>query len=239
MKINSWIAFAIALLLAAQPLIAEAVEVNSMAVSKSFSISNQIIKHTARKFGPDAAKRIVAWNDLVKKNKDKPITEKLELTNRFINSIPIKSEEEIWGHSHWSTPFEMIARNSGSHADHAIGKYVTLEAMGIGIDKMHVVHAHSAAQPSNSYMVLTYHPNPATTPLVLDTVNGEIKPINERNDLVMEHSFNNDGVWLPRVQADGANDAQLEAFIQTELWDEMKNRMDKEMLSTEVPSAMQ
>lgn len=232
MKINNWIIFGFAALLSAQPLIAEAVEFNHTA------ISDKVIKQTARKFGTDAAKRIVVWSELVEKNKDKPVAEKLELTNRFINSIPLKSEEEIWGHSHWSTPFEMIARNSGSHADHAIGKYVTLEALGIGIDKMHIVHAHSAATPSNSYMVLVYYPTPAAMPLVLDSVNGEIKPANERNDLVPEHSFNDDGMWLPKVQADGANDANIEASAHIELWREMNYRMDSEILPVENPSAI-
>lgn len=240
MKINAWIAFGFASLFAVQPLITVAAEITSIAVSKDFAISNRVIKHTVSKYGQDAANRIVAWSDLIKKNKDKPIAEKLELTNKFINSIPLKSEEDIWGHSHWSTPYEMITRNAGSHADHAIGKYITLEALGVGIGKMYIVHAHSAAAPSNSYMVLTYYANPAEkTPLVLDTVNGEIKPANERNDLVTEHGFNNDGAWLAWVQADGANDANLEAFLHTELWDEMKNRMDNEVLSVEYPSAIQ
>lgn len=234
MKINAWIAFGFASLFAVQPLITVAAEITSIAVSKDFAISNRVIKYTVSKFGRDAANRIVAWSDLIKKNKDKPIAEKLELTNRFINSIPLKTEEEIWGHSHWSTPYEMITRNAGSHADHAIGKYITLEALGIDTGKIYLVHAHSAVTPSNSYMVLTYYANPSvTTPLVLDSVNGEIKPANERNDLVTEHGFNNDGVWLARVQADGAKDANSEASIHTELWDEIKKRMDNEMLSAE------
>lgn len=233
MKTNTCIAFGFAALLAVQPLIAGSVEIDHTA------ISDKVIKQTARKYGPEAANRVVAWSNLVKNNKDKPIAEKLELTNRFINSIPVKSEEEIWGHTHWSTPYEMIARNAGSHADHAIGKYVTLEALGIGIDKMHIIHVHSAAAPSNSYMVLAYSSDPAAMPLVLDSVIGEIKPGNERNDLVPEHSFNDDGVWLPRVQADGASDAKLEADAHIELWQEMNIRMDNEIMSTENPSAVQ
>lgn len=233
MRTNAWIVFGFVSLLVAQPLIAGAVEINHAA------ISDKVILQTTRKFGPDAAKRIAAWGDLVNKNKDKHVTEKLELTNRFINNIPLKSEEEIWGHSHWSTPYEMIVRNAGSHADHAIGKYVTLEAFGINIDKMHIVHVHSAAAPSQSYMVLTYYPEPTAEPLVLDTVNGEIKPASERNDLFPEHSLNDDGVWLPRMQADGASDANIEASAHIELWQEMNARMDKEFMSAEDPSAVQ
>lgn len=237
-KINVRVAFGFALLLAVQPPVTEAAEITSIVVTKSTAISNQAIKNTARKFGQDAANRVIAWNDLIRKNKDKPIAEKLELANRFINSIPFKAEEELWGHSHWSTPYEMITRNAGSHADHAIAKYVTLEALGIETGTVYLVHAHSAATPSNSYIVLAYYASPDDKiPLVLDSVIGEIKPASERKDLVTEHSLNNDGAWLARVQADGAKDADLEAFVHTELWDEMKNRMDKEMLSVEYPSA--
>ena len=78
-------------------------------------------------------------------------------------------------------------------------------------------------------------------PLVLDTVIGEIKPANERNDLFPQESFNNDGLWLPREQEDGRNAAQLEAgahieaLAHIELWNELNARMDKEFLSIEYP----
>ena len=231
MKSHAWFTLCFASFLAAYALIAGAFEVDHSA------ISNRVFRQTAKVFGQDAVKRVIDWNDLIKNNKDKPIAEKLALTNEFFNRIPIKSDKELWGHTHWSTPYEMLTRNAGSHADHVIGKYVTLEALGIGIQHLHITHVHSAATSDPSYMVLTYNANPGDMPLVLDTVKGEIKPANERKDLVPEDSLNDDGVWLSNKQSDGRNDAQPEATGHIELWHEMNERMDKELLYAEDPSS--
>lgn len=232
MKSNAWITSGLFCLIAACPPAASAAEINHAA------ISNRVIKETERKFGPDAARRVIAWSDLVMENHHKPVAEKLVLTNDFINRVPVKSDKDLWGHSHWSTPYEMLARNAGSHADHAIAKYVTLEAMGVSVDHLHITHVHSMATPDQSYMVLTYHPEPGAMPLVLDTVSGQIKPANERTDLVPENSFNDNAMWLSTTQSDGRNDANEEAAKHIELWNEMNIRMDQELLSTEDPSSI-
>lgn len=209
----------------------EAVDFNHAAISKT------VIKETERVYGPDAASRVVAWNDLVMNCKNKPVIEKLALTNNFFNRIPIKSDIEIWGHAHWSTPFEMLTRNAGSHADHVIGKYVTLEALGVSLDHLQLTHVHSTATPDQAYMVLTYRSEPTAMPLVLDTVNDEIKPANERDDLFPQDSFNESGLWRSKDQKDGRNDAQTEAAAHIELWNEMNARMNQEILSAKNPSS--
>lgn len=231
MKIRVWIAFCFAVFLACHTLAAEAVGVHS-------SISQRVLRETEKKFGPDAAKRVALWNELVVNNADKPIAEKLELVNNFFNRIPIASEVEIWKHEHWSTPYEMLAQNVGSHADHAIAKYVTLEALGTPVEQMHITHVHSVETPSQSHLVLTYHPTRKAMPLVLDTLRGEIKPADERKDLVPEHSLNDYSAWLAREQFDGRNDASEEADMHIELWHEMNFRMDKELLSAEDPTTL-
>jgi predicted transglutaminase-like cysteine proteinase len=232
MNVFAWIALCVASLLAVFPPAASAAEINHTA------ISHRVIKETGRKFGEGAANRVIAWSNLVIENKGKSVAEKLVLTNDFINRIPIKSDNDLWGHSHWSTPYEMLARNAGSHADHAIAKYVTLEAMGVSVDHLHITHVHSIATPDQSYMVLTYHPEPGAMPLVLDTVNGQIKPANERADLAPENSFNDNAMWLPGTQDDGRDNMSEEAAKHIELWNEMNIRMDNELLSTEDPSSM-
>lgn len=132
----------------------------------------------------------------------------------------------------------MLQRNAGSHADHAIGKYVTLEALGGGIDQMKITHVHVFKSADLTYMVLTYQSEPGVMPLVLDTVDGQIKPAGERTDLFPEHSLNDSGLWLSRKQKDERNDAKEEADVHVELWNEMNARMDKELLPTEDPFLM-
>jgi predicted transglutaminase-like cysteine proteinase len=228
----AWISLSLVLLLAACPPAAVAAELNHTAISK------RVIRETERKFGPEAASRIVAWSNLVMDNRDKPVPEKLALVNDFINRVPVRPGKEVWGHEHWATPYEMLARNAGSHADHAIAKYVTLEALGISVDHLHITHVHSIATPDQSYMVLTYRSGQGAMPLVLDTVNTQIKPASERTDLAPENSFNDNAVWLGGKQMDGRNDANEEAAKHIELWNEMNIRMDSEMLSTEDPNTL-
>lgn len=227
MKIQSWIALGLASLFTVQILVAEAADLNHNTVSK------RVLKITEKRFGPEAVARILAWNKLIDSNRNKPVTEKLKLVNDFFNRVPIRNETELWGHIHWSTPFEMLTRNAGSHADHVIGKYVTLEAMDISVDQLQITHVHSSAMIDSTYMVLTYRSEPRAIPLVLDTVNGEILPADKREDLFPEDSINDNGLWLSNTQRDGRADAQTEASGHIELWNEMNNRMDQELLSAE------
>lgn len=225
MKEHSWLGLGLISLIAVFAPIAKAVDINHAAISKA------IIIETERVYGSDAAKPVVAWSDLVMHNKDKPIANKLELTNNFFNLIPIKPDKDIFGYEQWSTPFEMLTRNAGSNADHAIGKYVTLEAMGVSVDHMQITHVHSASVSDRMYMVLTYYSKPTAMPLVLDSVSGEIKPANERGDLFPQDSFNDDGLWLPK---DDNNDtlteavAHVETVAHVELWNKMNARMNQE-----------
>ncbi len=232
MKKYAWIFLGAASLLAVCTQIAGAAELEHTAISK------RVIKETEKKFGLEAANRVIAWNDLVNNNKNKPVAEKLALTNDFFNRIPVRSEKDLWDHPHWSTPFEMLQRNAGSQADHVIGKYVTLEALGVSIDQMKITHVHSMKSSDMSYMVLTVQSKPGVMPLVLDTLEAEIKSASERNDLFPEHSINDSGLWLSKEQKDGRSDAQEEAYKHVELWNEMNARMDKELLSADDPASM-
>lgn len=232
MKISTWIALGLISLLAAHAPISKAGDHDHTSLSK------RVIMEAEKKFGPEAARRVIAWNDLIMNNQDRPNAEKLKLANDFFNRIPVKSEEELWGHKHWSTPYEMLVRNVGSHADHAIAKYVTLEAMGVAVDHMQLTHVHAVDAPNESHLVLTYRAESRAMPYVLDTLINEVKPASERRDLVPEHSLNETGLWLSDSQADGRNDAKSEADAHIELWNDMNARMDKELLSVEDPSIM-
>lgn len=232
MKTCTWISIGLVAFFTAQALVAEAVDLDHSAISK------RAIKETEKRFGTEAANRIVAWYDLMHNNQGRPVAEKLKLVNDFFNRIPIKSETVLWGHVHWSTPYEMLTRNMGSHADHVIGKYATLEALGISIGQLQLTHAHSSAITDSTYMVLTYRSGSSAMPLVLDTVNGEIISADKRDDLFPEDSINEEGMWLSKEQKDERTDAQTEAEAHVKLWHEMSQRMEKEDLSIDDPTLM-
>ena len=229
MKTHNWVTLGLILLFTAYAPASKAGKYDH------FSISKIVLNNAKVTFGQEAANRLIAWNELINNNKDKSVAEKLKLTNEFFNRIPVKTEAELWGHTHWSTPFEMVTRNGGSYADHAIGKYMTLAALGISVDYLQLTHVHSVATPDQSYMVLTYRSGPNAMPLVLDVLNSEIKPANERNDLSPQDSLNESGLWRSKAQKEGRADAETEASKHIELWHEMNARMDKEFFSIQYP----
>ena len=178
-------------------------------------------------YGPTAPRRILAWLKLIASSKKKSVAEKLELTNDFFNRIPFKSDMELWGkRNYWPTPVEMLASNGGGHTAFAISKYFTLLALGIRIDQLQITYVTATHLPptDQAHMVLTYYPTPDAMPLVLDNLDGEVKPASERNDLVPIYSFNGDGLWLAKERGNGRS----EVSGHVDLWNEMNARMGKE-----------
>lgn len=196
------------------------------------SITEKVLLGAEVKYGPTAPRRLIAWTKLIASSKKKSVAEKLELTNDFFNRIPFKSDMELWGkRNYWPTPVEMLARNGGGHAAFATSKYFTLLAMGVRIDQLQITYVTATNLPpaDQAHMVLTYYPTPDAMPLVLDNLDGEVKPANERNDLIPIYSFNGDGLWLAKERGDGKSAASAH----TDLWHEMNFRMGKEFLVAE------
>ncbi len=202
---------------------------NSLFAQEGFkvSISEKVLIGADAKYGPTASRRILSWTKLIANSKNKPINEKLEAVNDFFNRIPSKSDMELWGkRNYWPTPVEMLARNGGSPASLAIGKYFTLLALGVRIDQLQITYVTAINLPpaNQSHMVLTYYPTPNSMPLVLDNIDGEVKSASERSDLIPIYSFNGDGLWLAKERSDGHS----EVSSHVELWNQMNTRMGKE-----------
>ena len=218
-RFPSWLTLCLALLLIANVLIA--------AEGNIVAIPEEVLIGAEAKFGPTAPRRILAWTKLITSNKKKSILEKLELVNDFFNRVPFKSDMELWGKkNYWPTPVEMLARNGGGHASFAISKYFTLLALGVKVEQMQITYVTATTLPENdqAHMVLTFYPTPDAMPFVLDNVDGEVKPANERGDLIPIYSFNGDGLWLSKERGDGHDTAS----VHVDLWNEMNARMGKE-----------
>ena len=52
-------------------------------------------------------------------------------------------------------------------------------------------------------MVVAYYPTPGAIPLILDNIDGEIKPADQRNDLLPVYSFNGKQLWLNKEKGQG------------------------------------
>lgn len=193
------------------------------------ALEPRVLESAERKYGTPSRRRLEAWQDLIRSAKDRPEDEKLALVNDFFNQIPFVSDAEHWGASdYWATPVEMLASNGGDCEDFSIGKYFTLIAMGVAMDKLKITYVKTRdPNPVNrSHMVLTYYSSPAANPLVLDNLIPEIRPARERPDLTPVYAFNGAGLWLARERGEGKAVAGGSGNIT--FWKELSARMGRE-----------
>lgn len=165
--------------------------------------SPELLQRVEAKWGANAAKRLQALRNLVEQNQQMDEQAKLKLVNDFFNLVPYYTDQEHWGvEDYWATPFEKLTTFGGDCEDYSIAKYFALRELGVDDGKMRITYV-KALDWDQAHMVLTYAPNPRTIPLVLDNLIGEIKPANQRKDLVPVYSFNVQGLWLAKERGSG------------------------------------
>jgi len=128
---------------------------------------------------------------------------KVEAVNVFFNHIPREHDNKVWGRKdYWATPDELLQRRRGDCEDVAIAKYFTLRKLGVADSRLRLAYGKIADLQRGiiePHMVLIYLPENAR-PLVLDSLNRNLRKVSERQDLVLEYTFNLESLW--RWQAD-------------------------------------
>lgn len=156
------------------------------------------INNVGKKYGSAAAARMQKWREILYSPKSLDESKKLELVNRFFNSLPFVSDQEHWGkEDYWATPVEFLATDGGDCEDFAIAKYLTLREMGVPPERLRITYV-KATTLNQAHMVLTYYPTPDAEPLVLDNLQSGILPASQRQDLIPVYSFNGDSLWLAK-----------------------------------------
>ena len=201
--------------------------VTSIAIGDTFkvAISEARLAAAEAKFGKESRKRLTDWVDLIANNKQKSDQEKITLANDFFNQLLFVSDLDHWSVvDYWATPFEMLSTGGGDCEDYSIGKYFTLLSMGVSIDKMKITYVKATGHglQNAAHMVLTYYASPSAMPVVLDNLNPEIKPADQRPDLVPVYSFNGDGLWLAKERGEGKSVA---GGNKIKMWQDMMTRM--------------
>lgn len=156
----------------------------------------KIVAALKNSYGDRAAKRGAAWFRLMQP--DASLSEKdiLKKVNRFFNLFQFVDDIKLWGvKNYWATPVEFIGVNGGDCEDFSIAKYFTLLELGIADEKMRITMV-KAVNLNQYHMVLSYYATPASIPVILDNIDGAIKPANQRKDLVPIYSFNGSQLWL-------------------------------------------
>jgi len=169
---------------------------------------------------------IQAWENLIDSNQDKSEMEKLVLVNNFFNrNIRWQDDIKIWGQKdYWATPKETLTIKSGDCEDFCIGKYYTLVAMGVPIEKLKITYVKDL-ELDQAHMILSYYAYKGSQPLILDNKNKRILKGSQRDDLKPVYSFNGDGTWIAKQNNLGQ---RVGGSGRNRLWAELSEKIAKE-----------
>lgn len=166
--------------------------------AESIVLNDKQISEVVRQYGPSAGGRLKDWRNLIIQNKNKNISEKLVLVNRFFNQLEFISDQKHWNEKdYWATPVEFLATKGGDCEDFAIAKYFTLRELGVPVERMRITYV-KALTLNQAHMVLAYYETPGAEPLLLDNIDKDVKPASQRKDLIPVYSFNGDSLWLAK-----------------------------------------
>ncbi|WP_199671160.1 transglutaminase-like cysteine peptidase [Salinibius halmophilus] len=169
----------------------------SATVPQPFSgFNNQIWRELRQTYPGWSVARIASWERTIKRLQGKPLPQQLEAVNDFFNAqLAYQTDAQLWQYEdYWATPFEALIVGAGDCEDYVIGKYMTLLLLGVDPEVLRLMYVDAPAW-NQAHMVLIYIPEQGA-PLVLDNLIEEIKPANERTDLIPVYSFNAQGFWL-------------------------------------------
>lgn len=182
----------------------------------------RIITSLEKSYGKRAAKRGQAWFKLMQPKAENTEKDSLEKVNQFFNMFNFIDDIKLWGvNNYWATPIEFIGVNGGDCEDYSIAKYFTLLELGIPDEKMRITMV-KAVTLNQYHMVLAYYDTPSAIPLILDNLDGQIKPANQRNDLIPVYSFNASQLWLNKEKGRGILSGKSSRL---KLWRDLRQRI--------------
>ena len=185
------------------------------------------------RYGQQAAVTVEQWRSLITNSNDLTEVEKIEQVNTFFNSrVRFVDDSIAWQQNdYWATPLETMGRLQGDCEDFSIAKYITLQLMGIPINKMRITYVRArlgspTSKITQAHMVLSYYPQARAVPLILDNLISEIRSASRRPDLTPVYGFNSEGLWV----GGATNPAIGNPSSRLSRWRDMLSRMQKEGL---------
>ncbi|MEH6533191.1 MAG: transglutaminase-like cysteine peptidase [Photobacterium frigidiphilum] len=175
-------------------------------------------------YGERAGKRVTAWRNIFNDNASQDIDTKLREVNNFFNQLIFIDDIKLWGkEDFWATPLEFLGVGAGDCEDFSIAKYFSLRELGVADNKLRLVYV-KALELNQFHMVVAYYPTPSSVPLLLDNLNGDIKPATERPDLLPIYSFNASKLWLMKQKGQGQLAGKASRLS---LWNDLRQRSDR------------
>jgi predicted transglutaminase-like cysteine proteinase len=167
---------------------------------------------------------------MIEESRDLPEADKLNKVNTFFNRrMLFEDDAVVWKQQdYWATPLEFMGRGSGDCEDFTIAKYITLQALGIGNERLRLIYvrAQTGATGSIAHMVLGFYPQATEEPLILDNLINSVRPASMRGDLSPVFSFNGAGLWVG-----GASTSSADPTTRLSRWRDVLERMRQEGLA--------
>jgi predicted transglutaminase-like cysteine proteinase len=168
----------------------------------SRSVTPGLVVHYERQFGQGVRGRIDSWREFVRSaaalRGNPGEGELLGPVNGFYNRLRYVSDEVHWrAVDYWATPAEFLSSNGGDCEDYAIAKYFLLKELGVPVSRLRMVYARTW-RSNVAHMVLAYYAAPGAEPLILDSLEGGIRPASDRPDLIPVYTFNDDDLLFPQ-----------------------------------------
>ena len=175
----------------------------------SRSVTPGLMEHFARLFGRGARESLTRWKDFVSSAADRAgqarsnsaETDLLRPVNGYFNRVSSITDLQHWGvEDYWATPAEFLSSRGGDCEDYAIAKYFTLKELGVPVSRLRLVYA-TTQRAQGAHMVLAYFAVPGADPLIMDNLEGGIRPAADRPDLIPVYMFNDDDLQFARQGA--------------------------------------
>ena len=195
----------------------------------STTVTPGLIANLISRFGNSAKQRVGAWTDFVQKQRgtkaQRPLpgsaSAPLTSVNAFVNAVPFFEDQQHWGQlDYWATPAETYGSHGGDCEDFAIAKYFLLKELGVPVERLRITYVR-AIKLNQPHMVLAYYASSGSEPLILDNLQGEIRPASARTDLVPVFSFNDEDVVIIQGNRKGSS-SQIRA------WQGLIDRLERE-----------
>jgi predicted transglutaminase-like cysteine proteinase len=198
----------------------------------SRSVTPGLIARLESRFGKGARERLEGWQAYVRDSARPEATARaagedglLRPVNRFFNRLPAVTDLAHWGmEDYWATPAESLASNGADCEDYAIAKYFTLKELGVPIARLRLIYVKTGRSGS-AHMVLAYYAEPQGDPLILDNLDGSIRPASDRPDLIPVYSFNDEDLLF---SSEGAPAVRVSATSNRK-WRDVLEKLEREL----------
>jgi predicted transglutaminase-like cysteine proteinase len=189
----------------------------------STSVSPALVDLYASRFGQEARTRLRDWQGFLQgRAADARAARELQhlaQVNDYFNRVRFLPDLQHWGaEDYWATPAEFFASDGGDCEDYAIAKYFALRELGVPTVRLRITYVTSS-RTRDPHMVLAYYPKPAAEPLILDNLDGRIRPASQRPDLVAVYGFN---------EEDALTAGGRRAVNQVRRWRDLAVRLERE-----------